>query len=329
MMEFLLIIGNMMPSTFMITSPILIAAIGGMICERAGVVNIALEGLMVMGAMTAAVAISQFGVSIPAALLLAAIVGGMFSLIHAFASVTLRADQVISGTGINLLSLGVTVFICQLLFGSDRSPNHGGMMRGFLGLFPVEWTSRATEWAYRSFGAEIELPGFLMLFPTVWIAIAILVLSWFVLYKRPWGLRLRAAGEHPQALASAGVNVIRIRYTAVLISGLLSGLAGGSVVLTQDIHFTVTTINGTGFIALAAVSFGRWLPLGILGSSFIFGMSTALAVHVANFPRLLQLLPSQFFNAMPFLITLITLIIFSGKDYAPRSVGKPFDKGKS
>ena len=260
---------------------------------------------MVIGAMTAAVAVfpgaGGMGLPIPMGLLMAALAGGLFSLIHAFASVTLRADQVISGAGINLLSLGLTVFICQLLFNMDRSAPHGsGMMRGFLGLFP-----------------------------TIWIALAILALSWFMLYRRPWGLRLRAAGEHPQALASAGVNVVRIRYVAVLISGLLAGLAGGSVVLTQDIQFTTTTINGTGFIALAAVSFGRWLPLGILGSSFLFGMSSALAVHIVNIRNLRMFLPSEFFSAMPFLITLITLILFSGKDYAPRSVGKPFDKGKS
>jgi len=304
MMEFLQSMWGMMPSTFMITAPILIAATGGMICERAGVVNIALEGLMVIGAMTAAV--TQFllagavGFSIQLALLMAAAMGGVFSLIHAFASISLRADQVISGAGINLLSLGLTVFVCQLLFNMDRSPPHSGMTRGAFGIFP-----------------------------TLWLALAILAIAWFVLYKRPWGLRLRAAGEHPQALASAGVNVIKIRYIAVLISGLLAGLAGGSVVLTQDIQFTTGTINGTGFIALAAVSFGRWLPLGILGSGFLFGMSSALAVHIVNIRNLRAFLPSEFFSAMPFLITLITLVLFSGKDYAPRSVGKLFDKGKS
>jgi len=327
MTDFLQVVLNMMPSTFMITSPILIAAAGGMICERAGVVNIALEGLMVIGAMTAAVTQfflgGAFGLSIPLALLMAALVGGLFSLIHAFASVTLRADQVISGAGINLLSLGLAVFICQLLFNADRTPPppHGGMMRSFLGLFPAEWLA--------GLGFTGDVPVFLMLFPTIWIAAVILVVIWYMLYKRPWGLRLRAAGEHPQALASAGVNVVRIRYVAVVASGVLAGLAGGGVVLTQDIQFTTSTINGTGFIALAAVSFGRWLPLGILGSSFLFGMSTALAVNFVNIRVLRELLPSQFFSAMPFLVTLVTLIIFSGKDYAPRAVGKPFDKGKS
>jgi simple sugar transport system permease protein len=303
-MAFFQTLWNMLPSTFMIVSPILIAAAGGMICERSGVVNIALEGLMAIGAMTAAVTHvlleTKIGFSIPLALLFAAVAGCLFSLIHAFASITLRADQVLSGTGINLLSNGITVFVCQLLFRMDRSQNYRmGMKSGLFGIYP-----------------------------TVWIALAILLLSWFVLYKRPWGLRLRAAGEHPAALASAGVNVIRIRYIAVLISGLLAGLAGGCIVLTQDIQFTVSTINGKGFIALAAVSFGRWLPLGILGSSFLFGMSSALAVNIINIKGL-QFLPSEFFNALPYFITLITLVLFSGKDYAPRASGQPYDKGKS
>ena len=300
-MSFFQAIWQMLPSTLMIVSPILIAAIGGMICERSGVVNIALEGLMSLGAMSAAVCHvlleSRIGFSIPAALLLAAAVGGVFSLIHAFASITLRADQVISGTGINLLSNGITVFVCQLLFRMDRSQNYRmGMRSGLLGIYP-----------------------------TIWIALAILALSWFMLYRRPWGLRLRAAGEHPQALASAGVNVIRIRYIAVLISGLLAGLAGGCIVLSQDIQYTVTTINGKGFIALAAVSFGRWVPLGVLGASLLFGMSSALAVNIINISGL-QFLPSEFFNALPYLITLITLVLFSGKEHAPRAAGQPFDK---
>ena len=303
-MEQLLFFAKMLPSSFMIISPILIAATGGMICERSGVVNIALEGLMSIGAMTAAITHvlleSRIGFSIPLALVLAALSGGLFSLIHAFASVSLRADQVISGTGINLLSNGLTVFVCQLVFRMDRSLNYRmGMRSGLFGIYP-----------------------------TIWIALAILAVSWFMLYKRPWGLRLRAAGEHPQALASAGVNVIRIRYIAVIISGLLAGLAGGCIVLTQDIQFTVNSINGKGFIALAAVSFGRWLPLGILGSSFLFGLSSSLAVSIININSL-RFLPSEVFSMLPFLITLLTLVIFSGKDYAPRAAGQPFDNENS
>ena len=302
MLDTLSLIWSMLPSTMMMAAPILIAATGGMICERAGVVNIALEGLMVIGAFVAATAHvlleDTIAFSVPLAFLLAAFFGCLFSLIHAFASVTLRADQIISGTGINLLSLGITVFFSQLIFNADRTLI---FRRG--------------------------MPTINGFHPTAWIALAILIIVAFMLYKRPWGLRLRAAGEHPQALASAGVSVIKMRYTAILISGVLAGIAGASVVLTQDIQFTVTTINGKGFIALAAVSFGRWLPLGILGASTLFGFSSAMSVIFVNFDRL-RALPSEFFSLLPYLITLLALVIFSGKDYAPRAVGQPYDKGK-
>jgi simple sugar transport system permease protein len=303
MLDALETLWRMMPSTLMMAAPILIAATGGMICERAGVVNIALEGLMGIGAMAAATTHvfleNSVSFSIPIAFLMAALLGCFFSLIHAFASITLRADQIISGTGINLLSNGLTLFFCQLFFRADRTQNYRIGMTSVGGIYP-----------------------------TAWIALAILVAAAFVLYKRPWGLRLRAAGEHPQALASAGVDVIKIRYIAVLISGALAGIAGACIVLTQDIQYTVSTINGKGFIALAAVSFGRWLPLGILGSSFLFGFSSALAVNIINISRF-RSLPSEFFSLLPYLITLLTLVIFSGKDYAPRASGQPYDKGKN
>jgi simple sugar transport system permease protein len=257
-----------------------------MICERSGVVNVGLEGLMLVGAMTAAIIHvlleTRIGFSLPLALFFAALAGCLFSLIHAFASVSLKADQIISGIGINLLSVGLTVFVCQLVFRMDRTPNYRlGMQIGPLGVYP-----------------------------TIWLALVILALSWFMLYKRPWGLRLRAAGEHPQAAVSAGVNVRILRYTAVLISGLLAGLAGACLVLTQDIQFTANAINGKGFIALAAVSFGRRLPLGLLGASLLFGFSASLAVNIVNVKGL-QFLPSEAFSMMPYLITLLTLIFFS------------------
>jgi len=284
----------------MIVAPILIAATGAMICEKSGIVNIALEGLMSIGAMTAAIAHvlleTKTGLSIPLSLLFAALLGGLFSMVHAFASISLKADQVISGTGINLLANGLTVFICQLIFKMDRSMSYRmGMRAWFWGIYP-----------------------------TIWLALIILAVSYFMLYKRPWGLRLRAAGDHPQALSSAGVNVKKIRYEAVLISGLLAGLAGGCLILTQDIQFSMTSINGKGFIALAAVSFGRWMPLGILGASFLFGLSSSLAVNFINI-KALDSLPSEFFSMLPYLITIITLVLFSGKEYAPRAAGQPFD----
>jgi simple sugar transport system permease protein len=303
MMEYFQFIAAM-SSALMVVSPILIAATGGMICERSGIVNIALEGLMTIGAMTAAVSHvlleTKTGFSIPLALSLAAVSGGLFSLIHAFTCVTLRADQIISGTGINLLSNGLTVLICQLLFRMDRSMNYRmGMRRGLFGIYP-----------------------------TIIIALVILAAAWFLMYKRPWGLHLRAAGEHPQALACAGVNVNKIRYAAVLLSGLLAGLAGACIVLTQDIQFTVNTVSGKGFIALAAVSFGRRLPLGILGSSFLFGISSSLAVSITNIKGI-QFIPSEMFSMLPFLITLLTLVVFGERYNAPKAIGQSYYKSTS
>ncbi|HNX73276.1 MAG TPA: ABC transporter permease [Spirochaetales bacterium] len=295
---------TMIPSVLMIVAPILITAVGGMICERSGVVNIALEGLMSIGAFTAAT-VHYFlepltPLSIWIALIAAFFAGFVVSIIHAFASITLNADQVISGTGINLLATGGTTFLSQVFFKMERTaPFRLGMMPGFSGIYP-----------------------------TAWIALAIVIVAWYVLYKRPVGLRLRACGEHPQAAASAGINVQKMRYVAVLLSGGLAGLAGGCLVLTETIQYTVNTINGAGYIALAAVSFGRWRPLGVSAASLLFGTAVALAIYMVNIESL-RFLPSEFFSVLPYIITLVTLVVFSGRNYAPRASGQPYERGGS
>jgi len=291
----------------MIVAPILITAIGGMICERSGVVNIALEGLMGLGGCAAAATQTLLeasgmanGVSVFLALLIGACIGCLFSIIHAVAAINLNADQTISGTGINLLATGVTIFASQILFNADRTKEFRmGMHTDAIGMYP-----------------------------SVYIAAIVVVLSWFVLYKLPFGMHLRACGEHPAAAESVGINVRRIRYIAVLGSGFLGGLAGGCVVLTQTIQYTSATINGRGFIALAAVSFGRWTPLGVTGASLLFGTAQAFTVIATNFPSL-KSVPTEVFNIFPYLITLIALVLFSGKNYAPASDGKPYIKGAS
>lgn len=299
------IISGLLPSVLMIVSPILITAAGGMVCERSGVVNIALEGLMGIGAFTAAATHvfmeSSTAFSIPLALLFGALAGGLISLIHAYAAVSLNADQTISGTGINLLSTGLTIFFAQILFNADRTkPYQMGMLPHFLGIYP-----------------------------TAVIALVIILIVWVALYKLPFGLHLRACGEHPHAAASVGINVKRLRYIAVIISGLLSGLAGGCLVLTWTIQYTSTTINGTGYIALAAVSFGRWKPSGITGASLLFGFAVAFAIYVVNIPVLRNLFPSEFFSLLPYAITLLALVVFSGKNHAPLASGKPYEPGAS
>lgn len=293
------------PTILMLVSPILITATGGMICERAGVVNIALEGLMVFGAFAAASAHYFLepilgSASIWVALGIGALFACIFSFIHALASISLKADQTVSGTGINLLASGVTVFLSQILFKQDRTKTFKvGMMSGYGGIYP-----------------------------TAYIALVILVLAWYFLYKRTSGLRLRACGENPQAAASAGIHVIKIRYIAVLLSGFLAGLAGGCLVLTTNTQFNSTTVNGHGFIALAVVSFGRWKPSGVLGASVLFGTALTFSIIAGNF-ELLRKFPSELFNIMPYAITLLTLVLFSGKNYAPLAAGKIYEKGAS
>jgi simple sugar transport system permease protein len=227
----------MISAMLMTAASILIAAIGGMICKKSGVVNIALEGFMVIGAVTAAIThiflessnlwLGEV-LSIPFALFFASIAGGMLSVLYAAASVTFKANQVISGVGINLFSGGLAVFICQIIFRMDRTPkSKTGMMPDWFGIYPV-----------------------------IWIALVILALAWLMLYKSPWGVRLRTAGENLQDTVSVNADVNKLRYTAIIISGLLAGLAGACLVLTQDNQFSMNTVNGKGYIAFALVSFG-------------------------------------------------------------------------
>ena len=295
---------DMIPSILMMVAPILIAAMGGLVSERSGIVNIALEGLMGVGAFTAAsvhtILEPSTSMSLWIALGFATLAGMVISSVHAFASVTLNADQVISGTGINILATGGTVFLSQIIFHQERTePFMLGMMPG---------------------------PG--GIYPTAYIALAVLVLVWYLLYRRPWGFRLRACGEHPQAAASAGIDVRRTRWIAVLISGALAGLAGACLVVTETIQYTMYTINGAGFIALAAVSFGRWTPKGVGGASLLFGSAVALSIYMVNI-NVLRDLPPEFFSVLPYVITLVTLVVFSGKDYAPAAAGQPYEKSGS
>lgn len=290
----------------MLAAPILIIATGGMICERSGVTNVGLDGLMSIGACTAAIvhqlmeAAGVGRISLTVALLAAALVSMIISVLHAIASVDLKSDQTISGTGINLLATGITVFVCQRIYGTDRSTEFKmGMVKDGIGFYP-----------------------------TLYIAIVVVVLAWFILYKTPFGMHLRACGEHPAAADSVGINVRRIRYIGVLSSGFLGGLAGGCAVLTQTIQYTNTFVNGRGFIALAAVAFGRWTPLGVTGASLLFGASLALST-ISSMTPALKAIPSQVFNIIPYLVTLIALIVFSGRDYAPKAVGIPYEKGSS
>lgn len=310
---------EMFPIALMFASPIVIAALGGLFSERSGIVNVALEGLMMVGGFAAAAVTVALEPSAGAAapwigMLVGLAAGTLFSLLHAFASVNLKADQVVSGTALNILAGGLTVYLSQIFFRQQRT-------RAFsTGLSKISVPVLK----------DIPVIGdmlFYEMYPTFYVALLLVLSTWFVVYKTPLGLRLRACGEHPQAAASMGVSVFKMRYFGVLASGAFAGLAGGAMVLTQDIQYTVTSVHGTGFIALASLIFGKWTPWGVLGAGLFFGFSQALSFYAKDI-KFLASLPLEFFYFMPYVLTIIALIVFSGRSVGPKAAGEIYDAGK-
>ena len=309
---------SMLSLTLIFSTPIIITALGGLFSERSGVVNIALEGLMMIGAFSAATAtvlLEPVTASAPwLGLLVAMLFGTLVAFIHAYVSINLRANQVISGTAINLLAIGLTIYFAQIIFHQQRTDS---FIRGFVKTtFPLL--------------SKIPIIGpvlFTKMYVTAYIAIALVFVVWFVVYKTTFGLRLRASGEHPQAVDSMGVSVKKMRYYGVLLSGALAGLGGGIMVLTQDTQYTMATIHGTGFIALAALIFGKWNPWGVLAAGLFFGFSQVFGIFSGDF-AILAKFPDEFFYALPYVMTIIALVVFSGKSVGPKAVGEPYDVSK-
>jgi len=311
------LLATMIPIALVYATPIVIAALGGLFSERSGIVNIALEGIMMVGAFSAAavtVALEPSPLAGWLGVLVAVVAGVTFSALHAFASIHLRADQVVSGTALNILAGGLTVYLCQIFFDQQRT---GAFATG---LAKVSIPGLA---AIPALGAVL----FRNVYPTTYLALGLVVITWFVVYRMPLGLRLLACGEHPQAAASAGIDVLGMRYLGVLVSGGLAGLAGAAMVLTQDIQYTVGSVHGTGFIALACLIFGKWNPFGALGAGLFFGLSQALAIYAKDIP-FLQAIPQDFFHLLPYALTVVALVVFSGKSVGPRAAGEPYDPGR-
>lgn len=310
-------IAQIMPYAVAYTIPLLIVALGGLYSERSGVVNIGLEGLMVVGSFTSALTISLLYPIWPHAAvwigLLAAIVGGsLFSLLHAFASITLQANQVISGTAINMLAGSITVFFSRTITGSGNIQIVSGLGRDDVPLL------RSVPVLGKLF--------FTQTYATTWLVLGILLAASYVLYKTPFGLRLRACGEHPHAADAAGINIFRVRYIAVAISGAFSGLGGAIILVTYSGEFS-GTVSGLGFLALAALIFGQWKPLGILGATFFFGFATTVS-NVSQAIPALSVIPGVILKTFPYVVTLLALILFSKSSQAPRAAGEPFEHGK-
>lgn len=301
------------------SAPLIFTSLGGVFSERAGIVNVGLEGIMVIGAFAGVVFniefASIFGKTTP---LLAVLVGGvaglLFAIIHAVATIHFRADHVVSGTVLNLLAPALSVFLVKVLYHkgqTDSIPESFGKFS-----FPV---LEKIPIIGDVFFKNTSLMGY--------IAIAMAFLSWFILYKTKFGLRLRSVGEHPQAADTLGINVYLMRYAGVLIAGFLGGVGGAVSAQTVNINFSATTIVGSGFIALAAVIFGKWNPLGAMLASLFFGLSQSLAVIGAQLPGLSQV-PTVYLQIAPYLITVVALAAFFGKAVAPKADGINYIKSK-
>jgi ABC-type uncharacterized transport system permease subunit len=286
---------DFLAQTVRIAIPYLLAAAGGVLSERAGLIGLSLEGYMLGGAFCAAV--GSYYAGAPWMGVLAAIVGGgMLALLYAVSAIRFKADQVVVGIAINLLAIGLTRFFLRLIFdSSSNSPRIPG------------------------FELKGSGTGFLALAlnPLVWIGIAVIpVVSW-VLYRTPFGLRVRAVGEHPAAAESVGVPVVRVRYIAVALSGMIAGLGGAYLSLDQH-QFTDQMTAGRGFIALAAIIFGRWDPVRAGLACLLFAAAETLQIQLQG----TQLIPSQFVEMIPYVLTIVALAGIVGRAAAPAALGK-------
>ncbi|MFN8457677.1 MAG: ABC transporter permease [Anaerolineae bacterium] len=303
-------------STIRAATPLILAALGGIFSERSGVVNIALEGIMLCGAFFAMMVsyfANQFGLP-PLASALLGIVGAMvfgllISLIHAVVSIRFRANQVVSGVAINILALGLTGFLLQRIFNtSGNSPSVPNLPAA-----PIPGLA----------DLPILGPIFFNQPPIVYLALLAVPLAAFVLFRLPLGLRIRAVGEHPKAADTVGVDVFKLRYLGVGLSGVLAGLGGAYLSIGQLNIFTEGMTNGRGFIALAAVIFGKWNPWGALGACLLFGLADAVQISLQNAG---VNIPSDFLLMLPYVLTLVALTGFIGRSNPPAAAGTPYAK---
>ena len=319
-----------------LAAPIALGALCGIMNERSGIVNIGIEGMMLSSAFTAFLAAALtaqamgplstgpvFGVTIPILVgLVAAIATGMLvSVLHAWLSISIRADQIISGTIINILALGLTGYLNRLII--SPNPRLGaGIFQPFVppaalvDLPLVGWIIRA----FFAHGPIAISVLFFVVFLQIW------------LFRSRWGLRTRAVGEHPKAAETVGIDVIKLRYRNVILGGVFAGLAGAYLTLEQSGSFQNGMTSGRGFIALAAVIFGRWTPLGSFGAALLFTASEALRVAIALNPPtgqvgdVLRFIPAEFYGALPYVVTLVVLVAAVGRSVPPAAVGRPYTR---
>jgi ABC-type uncharacterized transport system permease subunit len=288
-------------------TPLTYAAIGGMFSERSGVVNIGLEGMMLMGAFWGIWGADKtgswfWGVAIGAAS------GGLLALVHAFFAINLRADQIVGGVAVNFLALGITGYFFVQLY-------HGGNIPTGVAQVPNLHLTSASSTSF--FGNSFGNLNYM-----IWLAILLVPLSYVVMFKTPVGLRIRACGEHPRAADTVGINVYLVRYGSVVLSGMLAALGGAYLTVGYLNTFNENITAGRGFIALAALIFGNWRPFGAFGAALLFGLSTALAFRLNVYSDNAATL----FQALPYVLTLIAVAGVIGRTVPPAAVGRPYKK---
>jgi simple sugar transport system permease protein len=319
-MDFLTLL-QVSDSTVRLATPLLLACLAGLFSERAGIFDIGLEGKMLFAAFFSG-AIAAVTGSAWLGLVAAIFASLILSMIHGLASITFRGNQLISGVAINFLAAGLTVVVAQDWFGQGgRTPSLTGDARftpitlpfaDGLGAVPVLGP------IYRDL-----LSGHTIL---VYVAFACVPLTWWVLYRTRFGLRLRAVGEAPEAVDTAGISVVRLRYCAVIICGVLCGIAGAYLATALQAGFVKDMTAGRGYIALAALIFAKWRPWYALWATLLFGLLQAVALRFQNIDLGVFVLPVQFMDALPFILTVIILAGFVGKAIPPRAGGEPYVK---
>lgn len=301
---------SLLASMIRVSTPLILAALGGMYSERAGIINIALEGIMLAGAFTAA-AVTAVGGNPWLGLLAAMGAGLVVAAIHAIASIEFKADQVVVGTAINILFLGVPALASGAMFESTGSTPQ----------LPREQT--LPDWHIPVID---QIPVLSQLLsghkPIVYIALLAVPVSYYVLFRTKFGLRLRAVGENPEAADTAGVSVSRMRYAGVLLSGILAGIGGAYLSIGQNSLFTRNMTAGRGFIALAALIFGKWHPVGAFLACLLFGIAEAITIRMQGVVNI----PVQFIQMIPYILTLVVLAGFIGRAIPPKAIGTPYVK---
>ena len=319
-MSVITILMTMVSTALIYSAPLIFTALGGTFSERGGIVNVGLEGIMIVGAFSGAVFNLTYGPALGAVtpwigLLVAGGFGLLFSVLHALATVNFRADHIVSGTVLNMLAPALCVFLTKIFYdGKGQTPVLDQSLSTFT--FPIL--------------SKIPVVGEIFFTRTsllAYLGILIGFISWWILTKTKFGLRLRSVGENPQAADTLGINVYLMRYSGVLISGFLGGIGGGIMSQSISLNFSVSTIAGQGFMALAAMIFGKWHPLKVVAAAIFFGISQSLAIIGAYIP-IISKIDDVWFQMAPYLITIVVLALFIGKFYAPAADGETYVKSK-